>query len=178
MAGGEAPEPTVIRALTASDVTDARALRIEALRDSPRAFATSVEEEEARSLEQTAARIEPGPGFVVLGAYDDVGRLVGMVGLRREDHAKERHKATLWGMYVTPGARGRGVARALVQDLLERAAAMQGLRQVNLGVAADNEPARRLYEAFGFETFGLERNALVVDGDDVDELFMVRVIAG
>lgn len=177
MAGGEATGPTVIRALTASDVTDFRELRIEALRDSPRAFATSAEEEEARTLEQTAARIEPGPGFVVLGAYDD-GRLVGMVGLRREDHAKERHKATLWGMYVTSGARGRGVASALVQDLLERAAAMPGLRQVNLGVAADNEPARRLYEAFGFEAFGLERNALVVDGDDVDELFMVRVIAG
>lgn len=176
MTGGDATEPIVIRAVTARDAAEIRALRLEALRDSPRAFATSVEEEEARTLEETAARIEPGPGFVVLGAFDD-GRPVGMVGLRREDHAKERHKATLWGMYVTPAARGRGVARALVQELLERAAAMPGVRQVNLGVAADNEPARRLYEAFGFEAFGLERSALVVDGEDVDELYMVRVVA-
>lgn len=176
MTDGDATDPIVIRAVTAKDAAAVRALRIEALRDSPRAFATSVEEEEARTLEQTAARIEPGPGFVLLGAFDD-GRLVGMVGLRREDRAKERHKATLWGMYVTPAARGSGVARALVQELLDRAAAMPGVRQVNLGVAADNDPARRLYEAYGFETFGLERNALVVNGEDVDELFMVRIVA-
>lgn len=177
MSDADTAEPIVIRALTASDAADFRALRIEALHDSPRAFSTSAEEEEARSLQETATRIEPGPGFVVLGAYDGV-QLVGMVGIRREAHAKERHKATMWGMYLTPSARGRSVARALVAELLQRAAAMQGLRQVNLGVAADNEPARRLYEAFGFEAFGHERNALVVDGEDVDEVFMVRVIGG
>lgn len=176
MTDGDATDPIAIRAVTATDAADVRALRLEALRDSPRAFGTSVEEEEARTLEQTAARIEPGPGSVLLGAFAN-GRLVGMVGLRREDHAKEHHKAILWGMYVTPAARGNGVASALVQELLERAAAMPGVRQVNLGVAADNEPARRLYEAFGFEAFGLERSALVVDGEDVDELFMVRVVA-
>src|SRR5690606_37763639 len=88
MTDGDATHPIAIRAVTATDAADVRALRLEALRDSPRAFGTSVEEEEARTLEQTAARIEPGPGSVLLGAFAN-GRLVGMVGLRREDHAKE-----------------------------------------------------------------------------------------
>jgi RimJ/RimL family protein N-acetyltransferase len=49
---------------------------------------------------------------------------------------------------------------------------------VHLGVSTGNEPARALYVSFGFEPFGLERAALVVDGAAIDELHMALVVAG
>jgi ribosomal protein S18 acetylase RimI-like enzyme len=50
---------------------------------------------------------------------------------------------------VRPDARGAGLGRALVETLLERAAAA-GAREASLNVYLDNEPARRLYGAVGF----------------------------
>lgn len=170
-------DAVTIRPLTRDDASAYHALRLEGLRDSPRAFGSSPEEAERRTLEATASRIAPGPDQVVLGAFRG-GHLVGTVGLYRLEYAKERHKALLWGMYVTPSARGRGLADALVRRLLEHASGMPGVRQVNLAVAADNVPALRLYESFGFEAFGHERHALVVDGEPVDEVHMVRVLPG
>jgi RimJ/RimL family protein N-acetyltransferase len=79
-------------------------------------------------------------------------------------------------MYVAPPVRRAGVGRALVAAVLARARAMPGLRQVLLGVEAGNAPARALYEAFGFEAFGYERDALIVDGVAYDEVHMVWVL--
>jgi RimJ/RimL family protein N-acetyltransferase len=47
---------------------------------------------------------------------------------------------------------------------------------VLLGVEAGNAAARALYEGFGFEAFGYERDALIVDGVAYDEVHMVRFL--
>jgi [ribosomal protein S18]-alanine N-acetyltransferase len=54
---------------------------------------------------------------------------------------------------VVPGARRRGVARALLGDLYARARALGAIRVV-LEVAADNDTALALYESEGFRTVG------------------------
>lgn len=171
-----APAPdVVVRALTEADAVAYRALRLEALRDAPRAFATSYEEELARPLEATVERLRPKTDAAAFGAFEGE-RLVGMCSVFRLERRTERHKAFLVAMYVTPDARRRGVARALVAATLARARAMDGVRQVLLGVAADNAAARALYEGFGFEAFGYEREALLVEGAWVDEVHMVLVL--
>lgn len=167
----------LVRPLTPADAAPFNALRLEGLRSDPTAFASSFEEEVDRPLEVVAARLDAGDDGVVLGAFDDE-QLVGVVGLRRVARAKEQHKAYLWGMYVTRTARGLGVGRQLVRAALDHATLMPGLRQVHLGVSTDNEPARVLYASFGFEPFGLERAALVVDGAAIDEWHMVLAIEG
>lgn len=53
-------------------------------------------------------------------------------------------------LFVDPGARRRGVARALLVATCEQARACGAVR-VSLATAVSNAPARRLYEAFGFE---------------------------
>jgi RimJ/RimL family protein N-acetyltransferase len=162
-----------LRMLDAADADAFRSLRLEALLNAPAAFASSYEEEVARSLAGVAERLTPGHDGFTLGAFVE-GRLIGTVGVRRMPHGKERHKALMWGMYVTPGARGRGVGRRLAEAALDHAATMPGLRQVVLGVGAENGWARRIYDALGFEAFGLERHALIVDGVGHDEVHMVR----
>jgi len=47
-----------------------------------------------------------------------------------------------------------------------------GLRVVRLGVVTSNASAIRLYLRHGFTVYGVEREALVVDGVSHDELLM------
>lgn len=53
---------------------------------------------------------------------------------------------------VVPEARGRGVARALLRALLDRGCAL-GHSAAGIAVTVGNEPARRVYEALGFQMY-------------------------
>jgi ribosomal protein S18 acetylase RimI-like enzyme len=58
-------------------------------------------------------------------------------------------EAELRMLAVDPGAQGRGIGRALVEAVVERARA-QGLRRVVLSTAPWSTAAHRLYERLGF----------------------------
>ena len=71
-----------------------------------------------------------------------------------------RYRWSLWweaedcwleDLYVRDEARGSGLGRAMVEEVLARAAA-RGCRRVELDVNDGNEPAQRLYASLGFET--------------------------
>jgi RimJ/RimL family protein N-acetyltransferase len=49
---------------------------------------------------------------------------------------------------------------------------MPDLRQLNLGVNANNAAAIRLYESLGFKAFGHEAGAMLVDGVLHDEVHL------
>ncbi len=63
------------------------------------------------------------------------------------------------GVAVVPGYRGQGVGSALLERLLEAAAARY--RSVSLSVSEDN-PAAKLYERLGFKLVGSEGTALTM----------------
>jgi RimJ/RimL family protein N-acetyltransferase len=150
----------VIRILGAADAAAFREIRLEALRLSPEAFGSSVEEEQARTAADFTLRVAPEPPDAVFGAFLDDTDLVGIAGFRVERSAKRRHKSLLWGMYVRPAARGQGVATTLVQRVIEHARGLPGIELIQLAVTADNPAARALYDRGGFVPYGLERRAL------------------
>ncbi|NJN18528.1 MAG: GNAT family N-acetyltransferase [Oscillochloris sp.] len=53
---------------------------------------------------------------------------------------------------VIPAARGRGVARTLLQAILARGREL-GHQTAGIAVTIGNEPARRLYESLGFQLY-------------------------
>ena len=122
-------------------------------------------------------RTAASPHDFTLGAYRE-GELVGMVGFFREQREKMRHKGTIWGMFVPSEEQGKGIGRALLTEAVERARLVPGLEQVGLAVVTPNRRARGLYASLGFETYGVEPNALVVDGEHLDEEFMVLRLTG
>ena len=87
----------------------------------------------------------------------------------RSEGRKEHHKGDIWGVYVTAAARGQGVAKAMLTQMLDRVRGYPGLEQVTLSVSVQQEAARRLYSALGFEIYGYERHALKVGATYVDE---------
>ncbi|MEO6408456.1 MAG: GNAT family N-acetyltransferase [Burkholderiaceae bacterium] len=163
--------PVLCRALAPSDAPAFQALRLRGLLESPSAFASSHVEEAATPLADVAERLAAVPGRAVFGAFDD-DVLVGVVGLVREHHLKLAHKAFVWGMYVAPEARRQRTGAALLKHALAHAVTEWKVRQVKLGVNAANGTALALYRRLGFETFGLERDFLCVDGVFHDECQM------
>ena len=161
-----------IRRLTEHDANEMRQLRRNALEAHPASFSESVEEFLAVPVETHAARLRSGGPSLVFGACDGV-KLVGMAGFFRETRIKRRHKGTVWGVYVSPEYRGQGVARAILIALLEAVRALPGLACVLLSVNTEQSAARNLYVSLGFRSYGVEPNALSVDGRYFDEEFMV-----
>ena len=63
----------------------------------------------------------------------------------------------LGNVAVHPAWRRRGLARRLIGQVMERAAA-RGVRELFLEVRPSNTGARQLYESFGFARVGQRRN--------------------
>jgi ribosomal protein S18 acetylase RimI-like enzyme len=162
-----------VRFLTADDASEWWRLRLESLRGNPEAFSASEEDHQSLKLEDVRARLgSDGTDFFVVGAFDD-GRLTGMAGFYREKGLKTRHKGRVWGVYVTPDKRGEGVGRRVLQTLLERGAAINGVEQILLSVTTTQAAAVKLYGSLGFESFGREPKALKIGDLLVDEEYMV-----
>ena len=93
--------------------------------------------------DDVAVTVEEG---VALIAEED-GRALGFVFCVLGDRG--RRTAHVTDIYVRPEARGRGLGRALLAELVEPARAA-GLEHVSLEVLVRNSEARRLYERLGF----------------------------
>jgi ribosomal protein S18 acetylase RimI-like enzyme len=150
-----------IRRLTPADAAAYRTLRLRALREHPEAFTSSYEDEAGRPVEDAAARLASSPNLF-WGAWDGES-LGGIVGLEREKRAKNRHKATVVGMYVAPEHAGQGIGRRMLEVLLAQAR-REGIEMLVLTVTEGNGAAASLYEAAGFRSFGTEPKAIRVDG--------------
>jgi ribosomal protein S18 acetylase RimI-like enzyme len=96
-----------------------------------------------------------------------------MAGLGQERRLKLAHGGNIFSVMVAPRARRRGVARALVMEALALARSVPGLLQLTLSVSAGNIGAIQLYHSLGFETFGREPGALLVDGVLHDKVHML-----
>ncbi|MEN3952471.1 GNAT family N-acetyltransferase [Iodidimonas sp. SYSU 1G8] len=159
-----------IRRIGSSETEAFREIRLECLRLHPDAFGTvwEVEREQPDShFERMLQDHQFWGGFLE-------GRLSGIVGFYVMPRAKERHRGVLYAMYVRPAAHGTGLADKLVDAVLTHARPLVDL--VWLKVAALNEPARKLYDRFGFEVYGLEKASLRVAGIDVDQEYRVLML--
>jgi RimJ/RimL family protein N-acetyltransferase len=168
----------VIRPLHAEDAAGFQALRLRGLRESPEAFGSTYEEEAGVPLDEIAARLARGAeGEDVVFGADGEGVLVGVAGLRRDSHRKARHRAHVWGMYVAPEARGRGLGRALLESLIAHARTLTGIERLTLSVVPDNRAARSLYLRLGFVSYGLEPQAYSLDREYWDLEHMALFLA-
>jgi len=121
-------------------------------------------------IAQRLASIDPAT--VVFGAFDG-DALVGAVGIGRWAPAKARHRALLWGMYVAPTHRRRGLGEALVARAVDQLRHVGGIAQVELLVATTSVAARRLYRRLGFVWCGRQPRAIVQGAEAIDEDMMV-----
>ena len=162
-----------VRLLDPHDAGQFKALRLLAVDNAPTAIWPTRQEEMARSIEEIAARIRSTPTQAVFGAFESE-ELIGITVVRREPLCQVNHKVTIWGVFVNPSYRGRGIAQTLLSAATAHAAEQWDAIQLMLCVNAENLPAKRLYASHGFRTFGLEPRAMKVGDRFYDEEHMCK----
>jgi ribosomal protein S18 acetylase RimI-like enzyme len=132
-----------------------KALRLDALKDSPNAFLGNYDRESEWSPSQWRAECDASTW--VSAAV--VEKLVGVAKLARSnDPDVTLHIESMW---VNPGWRRRGIAQALVEKL-EVLAREQGEEILGLWTFDGNESAQRLYLRLGFHPVGEKGNRQLI----------------
>jgi ribosomal protein S18 acetylase RimI-like enzyme len=140
-----------------------RDVRLAALADAPDAFASTLSREASRSEPQWRCRIRAWPWFLAWRA----GAPAGLVAAVPDQPASGppaagRRAWHLVSMWVSPQARGGGVADLLIGAVMDYAAGA-GAPRVTLWVAVGNARARAFYRRMGFAPTG-RRQAYPRDG--------------
>jgi ribosomal protein S18 acetylase RimI-like enzyme len=152
-----------VRRLTAGEGERIRELRLRALQEAPYAFSSSLERERDRSAQDWE---ELASSAVIFVAVEN-DRWLGMVGAYVPDDAPE--KVGIWGTWVDPEARGRGLGRRLMDAAIEWAR-YRGAARVDLSVTDQADAAHALYQQLGFVPTGV-REPLASDPTRI-EIFM------
>jgi len=164
------------RVLTADDAAEFSRLRLEALEREPEAFSSSSASHLAMGMDEVRARLAGAHGgSFVIGGFES-GALVGTAGFYRDQPEKQRHRGHVWGVYVTPDARGKGVARRLMEALIERAHGIDAVEQLVLSVTTTQSAAVSLYHTLGFRSFGIEPRALKIGDRYMDSEYMLLML--
>ena len=138
----------MIQRLEPKDWQRFRAIRLDALAQSPEAFGSQYDEVAARPQNSWIAQLASLPTWVIPGDTLDIGVV------RVDPKVPE-----LLSLWVAPEGRGQGQGRQLVQQVLSWASE-HGAEHLELCVKADNLPAVALYRALGFEDVGAEGDEL------------------
>jgi GNAT superfamily N-acetyltransferase len=145
-----------IRRCGPGDWPGLRAIRLEALADTPDAYGSTYDE----SSRWSDAQWKNAASTRLYYLAERDGHVVGMVSGGFNDG----YPGTRWlyGMYVTPSERGTGTAALLVAAIGEWAKA-NGAHEVYLHVTTSVARARAFYEKVGFratgEAFRMERDS-------------------
>lgn len=160
------------RILGVDDYQNYSNLRSEALATNPEAFgSTEIQEVDVRKPRYEA--MQKSDFNFIVGAFDGE-KLVGMVGYMRSTGPKVKHKGHVWGVYVNPAYRGRKVGSQLLKMTVDKAFGETDIELIQLGVSFGNNNALILYANAGFDVYGVEKQALFVNGEYIDEYLMVR----
>lgn len=134
----------------------------------PGEFSLTVEQEQEFIAEVAASE---NSIFLVAEAQGHIVGVTTCFGGRRQ---ATRHAAEI-GMSVEQGWRNLGIGSQMMQVLVEWAQRNPLVSRLELKVYVENEPARRLYEKFGFQVEGRRRKAIYRDGIYYDDLLMARL---
>ncbi len=135
--------PCVVRRAKVDDAPALRAIRLEALKDTPEAYGSTYEE----SLRWTSRQWRK----VAKTRNYFLGECQGVVRGMASGGYNEDRPGTWWlySMYVSPNERGTGLAQQLVDEVVAWARG-EGATELHLHVGSRSARARSFYTKLGF----------------------------
>lgn len=162
----------IVRNVLVGEHDRLRQIRLDSLLSDPQAFGSTYARDAARPAEwweQWAAQSELGASQRTFIVEAEDGQWLGVALVRLDD--EEPSSAVLNAMWVSPNARGRGVA-GLLCEACAAWAAERDCRKLTLAVVADNDAAQSAYRSAGFTACG--ETTWERDGETLDEIIMAR----
>ncbi|MFK7861494.1 MAG: N-acetyltransferase family protein [Granulosicoccus sp.] len=165
-----------IRFITADDAEVFSALRRDVTRENPVSMGLTYDEELTRTLDDFKAQLSFSHPNVMFGSFVE-GKLAATAAIGLISRSPSScHKMLMWGVFTSPAYRRRGLSRELVEAAIQHAFG-NGVHRVNLQVYVPNQPAIALYRSIGFMEYGVEPEAVCINGQFHDGVHMTLVKA-
>jgi GNAT superfamily N-acetyltransferase len=152
-----------VRELTEEEWDQYRSVRLAALQESPEAFVASYDEE--ADFDEEFWRVRMRRSQRLLAESD--GEAVGTASVGEVD-TDDGCQAELFGLWVSPALRGKGIATRLVSAGAKNAS-QQGHTHLYYWVGTDNGRAVAFASGFGFRPTDKRRPVRVESEEDGDE---------
>jgi len=163
-----------IRRISADDARAFSNLRREVTLENPVPMGLTYEEELTRTLDDFRAQLSFTHPNVMFGSFDE-NELVATAAVGfTSKFPSSRHKMVMWGVFTSPQYRRQGLSRQVVDRALHHAFSYN-VNRVNLQVYVPNEPAVALYKSMGFVEYGIESEAVNINGQYHDGIYMTLV---
>jgi ribosomal protein S18 acetylase RimI-like enzyme len=141
-------------------------IRTRAIMDSPQAFGDNLEETYARQKDEWISWVTRPKVYVI----QDNEVYVATATLRQNPTTEIW---TINGVWTDPKFRGKGLSRKIIEKIFEDARLMN-VESIELSVNAEQIPAIKLYESLGFETVQEIPNVMMGDGNEYNEIEMMK----
>lgn len=128
-------------------------------------------DEEKKYMDDYFKKFKKGEAIKLLAFHND--KLIGLGDITMKDKI-EKHVG-LFGLTVTKEYRGEGIGKLLLNLIIENAKKyLPEIKIIQLGVFANNCPAKNLYKKFGFKEFGKLPKGIIHKEKFVDHVYMHR----
>jgi [ribosomal protein S5]-alanine N-acetyltransferase len=165
--------PVVLRRFSASDVPMVQELSTDPYVPLIGTLPPNASQQEAQAyIDRQLGRLAEGIGLSFAIAEAGTNRAVGGIGLWLQDLAHGRATA---GYFVTPSARGRGLASAALTALTGYAWSIPGLHRIELYIEPWNVGSTSTAERAGYEREGLLRSHQEIGGQRRDMLLYAAI---
>lgn len=168
-----------IRRLEVSDYQIFREIRQQHLDLEPQSVSTSANEFRQAPREKVEALLnftDSRADDFILGAFEE-DKLIAVLGFKRENYKEQvAHKATLWGLFVTPEKRNNGTAKMLLTETVKIAKSYSWCEMIRVMITSNCDAAIKVAEAIGFQRYGLEKRSLKVGDCYLDHCYYNKYV--
>lgn len=148
-----------LRLLIENDWRSFKELRLQGLKETPKSYMHIYDEEVSRPNQYHVNFIENN---YIVGAFDDSCMpevLVGFAIMSLHGAIKQRHKCTIWGAYVKPAYRSKGIGKEMRLFLFNEAKTL-GMSHCISAIVDDNPASLAMHEGVGYEKMYVEKNGI------------------
>ncbi len=158
----------VIRTLNIDDWKEFRSLRLKALKEEPKAYGISMEDELEKSVEEWKSiclDASNGKGKWFFVAQHE-GKLIGMLGATEIFGSYMRHQGEICSAFVEAPFRRQGILTELYNGLKRQLQKVSHLEQMIVWVTLhENQSSKCVFEKFGFKLAGTLSKTVKFEGE-------------
>ncbi len=159
------------RLLDINDKNNFKKIRLELLKNEPKSFGSSFDEESRFEDIMWDNRLNKKHVFNV-GTFSN-NEIIGLAVFVMSPRKKMKHHATLNSMYIKKEYRNKGIAINMINfgiELLKK----NNVEILDLSVSKGNDKAIKLYEKLGFIKYGDQPKVIKIDKEYINLLLYSR----